>query len=66
MNKELSQFFNNGENDGLICFHCQDNKIVRCHDFVIRLQSEFGKSKFNFNSMQKKDIYDIDMKKLLK
>ena len=58
----MLELFNNGDNDGTINFIAIDNTVIKCHEFVFRSISAFGEAKINFESNQKQNNHNIELK----
>jgi hypothetical protein len=61
MDLHIKQLFNNGDNSGNTTIISNDGKQLKCHSFILKTQSEFMSSAFNFKKQNKQDAKPIEL-----
>lgn len=60
MEKYLTNYFNNGDNDGDVTIVSNDDKTIKCHSFVLKYTCEYAKSLWHFDQQPRTINLDFD------
>ncbi len=61
MDIDIKILFNDGDNNGNLLILCNDNIQIKCHSFILKTQSEFINTMFNFNNKNGNKTKTLDL-----